>query len=79
MQQLDFYQGRVAINVLAKDIPNALQVHHAAEGHAAIGVISAQFTNVEQGVAEVKRWMEQIPAISVGLGRDRRHSFIRRQ
>lgn len=68
MQQLDFYQGRVAINVLAKDIPNALQVHHAAEGHAAIGVISAQFTNVEQGVAEVKRWMEHIPAISVGLG-----------
>lgn len=68
MQQINFYQGRVALNVLAKDTPNALQVYEAGEGHVAVGVISAQFSDVEQGVAEVKRWMAQIPTISVGLG-----------
>ncbi|GKX52906.1 2-dehydro-3-deoxy-phosphogluconate aldolase [Budvicia aquatica] len=68
MQQINFYHQRVALNVLANDIANAREVYHAAEGHAVVGIISAQFDTVEQGVAEVKRWMEQVPAISVGLG-----------
>ena len=57
MQRINFYRQRVAINVLAKDIANAREIHEAAEGHAVIGVLSAQFTSVEQGVAEVRRWM----------------------
>lgn len=68
MQQINFYHQRIALNVLAKDIANASEVYKAAEGYAVVGIISAQFENVEQGVTEVKRWMEQIPAISVGLG-----------
>lgn len=68
MQQINFYRQRVAINVLAKDIANARDIYDAAEGHAAIGVLSAQFASVEEGVQEVKRWMAEIPSISVGLG-----------
>lgn len=68
MQRINFYRQRVAINVLAKDIANAREIYDAAEGHAVIGVLSAQFTSVEQGVAEVRRWMAEVPSISVGLG-----------
>lgn len=68
MQGINFYRQRVAINVLAKDIANAREIYEAAEGHAVIGVLSAQFTGVEQGVVEVRRWMAEVPSISVGLG-----------
>lgn len=68
MQSIKFYRDRVAINVLAKDIDNARAIYDAAEGHAVIGVLSAQFENVAQGVTEVKRWIAQVPSISVGLG-----------
>ena len=68
MQQINFYRQRVAINVLAKDIANAREIYDAAEGHAAIGVLSAQFASVEEGIQEVKRWRAEIPSLSVGLG-----------
>jgi 2-dehydro-3-deoxy-phosphogluconate aldolase len=68
MQQINFYRQRVAINVLAKDIANARDIYDAAEGHAVIGVLSAQFASVDEGVREVRRWVDEIPSISVGLG-----------
>lgn len=79
MQQINFYRQRVAINVLAKDIANAVEIYDAAEGHAVIGVLSAQFATVEEGVQEVKRWMAQVPSISVGLARAIRRSSIKRR
>ncbi len=54
MQQINFYRQRVAINVLASDIANAKVIYEAAEGHAVIGALSAQFATVEEGVPEVK-------------------------
>lgn len=68
MQKINFYRQRVAINVLAKDIANAREIYDAAEGHAVIGVLSAQFASVEEGIVEVNRWMAEVPSISVGLG-----------
>ena len=68
MQHINFYRNKVAINVLAKDIANAREIYDAAEGHAVIGILSAQFSSVEEGVKEVKRWMVDVPSISVGLG-----------
>ena len=68
MQHINFYRNKVAINVLAKDIANAREIYDAAEGHAVIGILSAQFSSVEEGVLEVKRWMTDVPSISVGLG-----------
>ncbi|MEX5716714.1 KDGP aldolase [Serratia ureilytica] len=38
------------------------------KANAVIGVLSAQFATVEEGVPEVKRWMAEVPSISVGLG-----------
>ena len=35
-----FYRGRVALNVLAKDIENAKEVFEAAEGYVLVGVFS---------------------------------------
>jgi len=68
MQQINFYRQRVAINVLANDIANAREIYDAAEGHAVIGILSAQFATVEQGIDEVTRWTTAVPSISVGLG-----------
>ncbi|WP_075180387.1 2-dehydro-3-deoxy-phosphogluconate aldolase [Pantoea sp. 1.19] len=68
MQHINFYRQRVAINVLAKDMANAREVYEAAEGHAVIGVLAAQFTSLKAGIEEVTRWMAEIPAISIGLG-----------
>ena len=68
MQQINFYRGRVAINVLAKDPANARDVYDAAEGHAVIGILSAGFADVAEGIAEVRRWMATVPSVSVGLG-----------
>lgn len=58
----------MAINVLAKDIANAGEIYDAAEGHAVIGILSAQFSSIDEGVQEVKRWMADVPSISVGTG-----------
>lgn len=79
MQHINFYRNKVAINVLAKDIANAREIYDAAEGHAVIGVLSAQFTSVDEGVREVKRWMTEVPSISVGLGLATRHSITKRR
>lgn len=67
MQTLSFYQDRVAINVLARDLDNAEEVHRAAEGHAAIGLLSSRFDTVEQGIAVARQWQQKVK-VSVGLG-----------
>ncbi len=67
-QKINFYKGRVAINVLAKDKVNAKEVVGAIDGHVAIGILSKQFNNPEEGVLEVEKWLKEIPTISVGLG-----------
>jgi 2-dehydro-3-deoxy-phosphogluconate aldolase len=65
---ISFYKDKVAINVLAKDIENAKEVVDAIDGHVAVGVLSKQFNTAEEGIVEVKRWLKEIPTVSVGLG-----------
>jgi 2-dehydro-3-deoxy-phosphogluconate aldolase len=79
MQQINFYRQRVAINVLAKDIANAREIYDAAEGHAVIGVLSAQFSTVDEGVAEVRRWMTKFPLFPSAWGQAIRPSSIKRR
>jgi 2-dehydro-3-deoxy-phosphogluconate aldolase len=67
MQTISFYQDRVAINVLARDLDNAEAVHRAADGHAVIGLLSNRFDSVEQGIAVARRWQQKVK-LSVGLG-----------
>jgi 2-dehydro-3-deoxy-phosphogluconate aldolase len=67
MQSISFYRNRVAINVLAHDLDNAEAVFHAADGHAAIGLLSSRFDTVEEGVRAARQWQERV-CLSVGLG-----------
>ncbi|AOY00037.1 KDGP aldolase [Jeongeupia sp. USM3] len=66
-QAISFYHDRVAINVLARDLDNAAAAFEAAEGHAAIGLLSARFDTVEEGVVAARQWQDRV-CVSVGLG-----------
>ena len=49
-----FYKGRVALNVLAKDVANAKEVFEAAEGYVLVGVLSKDYPTVEEAVMAMK-------------------------
>ncbi|GGF88107.1 4-hydroxy-2-ketovalerate aldolase [Paenibacillus albidus] len=64
-----FYKGRVALNVLARDIENAKDVFEAAEGHVLVGVLSKDYATVEQAVQAMEAYGREIDgAVSIGLG-----------
>lgn len=64
-----FYKGRVALNVLAKDIGNAKEVFEAAEGHVLVGVLSKAYATVKEAVTAMKAYGKEIDdAVSIGLG-----------
>lgn len=64
-----FYKGRVALNVLAKDVENAKVVFEAAEGYVLVGVLSKDYATVEEAVAAMRQYGREIDeAVSIGLG-----------
>lgn len=64
-----FYKGRVALNVLAKDVDNAKEVFEAAEGHVLVGVLSKDYATVKEAVTAMKQYGQEIDeAVSIGLG-----------
>jgi uncharacterized protein (TIGR03581 family) len=64
-----FYKGRVALNVLACDIENAKEVFDAAEGHVLVGVLSKDYTTVDEAVRAMEAYGRAIDgAVSIGLG-----------
>ncbi|ADU29432.1 2-dehydro-3-deoxy-phosphogluconate aldolase [Evansella cellulosilytica] len=64
-----FYKGRVALNVLANSIENAKEVFEAAEGYVLVGVLSKNYSTVEEAVVAMKKYGEEIDeAVSIGLG-----------
>lgn len=64
-----FYRGRVALNVLAKDIANAKEIFAAAEGYVLVGVLSKNYSSVEDAVEAMKQYGREIEeAVSIGLG-----------
>ncbi|MDN3017239.1 KDGP aldolase family protein [Paenibacillus sp. BSR1-1] len=64
-----FYQNRVALNVLANSIENAVEVFEAAEGHVLVGVLSKDYPTVEVAVTAMKDYGAAIDeAVSIGLG-----------
>lgn len=64
-----FYKNRVCINVLTKDIENAIDIYEVAKGHVVVGVLSKQYDTVEAAVTDMKKYAEKIDnAVSVGLG-----------
>ena len=39
-ERLDFYKGKVMINLLARDLDNAVEVADALDGHVLVGVLT---------------------------------------
>lgn len=58
----------VGLNVLAKDVDNAVQIAEAAQGNVMIGVMVKSFATVEAAVERVKALQAAGVTVSVGLG-----------
>ena len=67
-ERLDFYKGKVMINLLARDLDNAVAVADALDGHVLVGVLTKNYPTVEACVADVKAYMQKLTNVSVGLG-----------
>ncbi|SDH84129.1 2-dehydro-3-deoxy-phosphogluconate aldolase [Alteribacillus bidgolensis] len=64
-----FYKDRVALNVLANSVENAKKIYSAAEGYVLIGVLSKDYSTIEQAVEAMKEYGREIDeAVSIGLG-----------
>ncbi|KON69048.1 2-dehydro-3-deoxyphosphooctonate aldolase [Peribacillus butanolivorans] len=64
-----FLNNRVALNVLANSVENAVEVFEAAEGHVLVGVLSKDYPTVEASVTAMKEYGVAIDeAVSIGLG-----------
>ena len=69
MEGLNFYKGRVCLNCLTNSVDNAKEIFEAANGHVAVGILSANYPGVEQAVEDMKRYQIAVDNnISVGLG-----------
>lgn len=67
--KINFYKGRVALNVLTNSLENAKAIYDATEGHVVVGLLSADYPDVPSAIADMKQYQEAIDnAISVGLG-----------
>lgn len=63
------YKNRCALNVLANSIENAKDVYEAAEGYVLVGVLSKDYSTVEEGLVAMREYDQAIEgAVSVGLG-----------
>ena len=68
LERLDFYKNKVMINLLARDLDNAVEVTEALDGHVLVGILTKNYSTVESCVADVKAYMAKLPNVSVGLG-----------
>lgn len=66
--RLNFYQDTFAINLLAKDLDNAMEVMDALDGNGLVGVLSKNFPTVEDCVERVNEYLKKLPNVSVGMG-----------
>ena len=66
---MNYYNGRVVLNVLGGSVENARDIFEAAEGHVAVGVLTADYPSVEAYVEDAANYMDVLEGnLSVGLG-----------
>jgi len=66
---INYYNNRVCLNVLGGSLKNAEEVYEAAEHHVEVGVLTANYPDVESCVEDMARYMEVLDGnLSVGLG-----------
>ena len=55
---LNYYNGRVCLNVLGGSLENAKEIYEAAEKYVAVGVLSANYPDVPSAVEDMKKYMD---------------------
>lgn len=78
MNKINWYNDKIALNVLASDLENAKAIYEAAEKHVIVGILSKNFNTIPEAEKEMKTWAEAIDNnISIGLGAgDPRQSYM---
>lgn len=67
--KVKFYNDKICLNVLTKDIENAREIYEATKGHVLLGVLSKNYPTVEAAIEDMKKYSVEIEnAVSVGLG-----------
>ena len=66
--KIKFYKGRVALNVLAKDLSNAKELYEATDGHVVVGLLSKNYDDIRVAVKDVEAYLKELGVVSVGLG-----------
>lgn len=66
---INYYKGRICLNVLAGSLENAKEIYVAAEKHVEVGVLSASYPDVPSAVKDMEKYMDVLEGnLSVGLG-----------
>jgi len=69
MEHINFYQKRVCLNCLTNSIENAREIVEATEGHVVVGLLSANYSNVDDAISDMRKYQKAVDNnISVGLG-----------
>ena len=69
MRGINFYKNRICLNCLTNSLENARDIWDAMEGHVLVGLLSADYPDVDSAVKDMKRYQEILDNhISVGLG-----------
>lgn len=69
MSRLNFYKDRVCLNVLGGSLDNAKNIVEAAEGFVVVGVLSANYPDVESALTSMREYQKVTgDRLSVGLG-----------
>jgi len=65
----NYYKNRVALNVLAGSVQNAVDCYQAADKHIVLGVLTKNYTTDQLAIEDMLKYQSQIEnAVSVGLG-----------
>ena len=66
---INYYKGRVCLNVLGGSLKNAEEIYEAAEKYVLVGVLSANYPDVPSAVEDMEKYMDVLEGnLSVGLG-----------
>lgn len=66
--RIPFYKDKFAINLLAKDLDNALEISEQVDGHMLVGVLAKDFDTIEACADRVRKYLKKLPNVSVGMG-----------
>ena len=66
---INWFNDRLCLNVLAKNLENAVEIYKATKGNVLVGVLSSNYKTVEEAVEDVKKYQEALNNhVSIGLG-----------